>query len=327
VDPAGVDQRPVTNDAGSLRERRSLKASKENAMSKPIVLSLLLMLGCSIGANPAGAGALTNTVELVTPDQAGIGTTDLSALRRFARRGGVARGGMVGRHAVAVGPPGAAAVRRTTVVGSRGKVAVRRTIAARPYRPWVRASGTVIGGVALGTLIAASAVTGPSGAGSPVRVVRVTCDSAPCTVECGHEEVLVTAYCGARRAPAIFPTEHSASCHGRGIASDHLVATCAKVSMQSAAPVTPQPQLAAAEARDFPNLNVGPNCRSASDRQKCMADEQTAREQLVREWEQFARGDKASCTQTVSDIAGSQSYVELLTCLEMARDARKLPKE
>ncbi len=168
---------------------------------------------------------------------------------------------------------------------------------------------------------------GPPGAGSPVRVVRVDCETAPCTVECGTEEVLLAAYCGAKRASAIFPTEHSASCHGRGIASDHLVATCAKVSMPSAAPVTPRPQRAAAEARDFPNLNVGPNCRSASDRQKCMEGEQSAREQLAKEWGQFATGDKASCTQTVSAIPGSESYVELLTCLEMARDARKLPKE
>jgi hypothetical protein len=82
-----------------------------------------------------------------------------------------------------------------------------------------------------------------------------------------------------------------------------------------------------APAHDFPNLNVGPTCRSASDRQKCMEDEQTARGQLAKEWGQFAGGDKTSCTQTVSDIAGSQSYVELLTCLEMARDAKKLPKE
>ena len=82
-----------------------------------------------------------------------------------------------------------------------------------------------------------------------------------------------------------------------------------------------------APAHDFPNLNVGPTCRSASDRQKCMEDEQTARGQLLKEWGQFAGSDKTSCTQTVSDIAGSQSYVELITCLEMARDAKKLPKE
>ena len=72
------------------------------------------------------------------------------------RRGGVA----VRRGAVAVGPRGAVGVRRTTVVGPRGNVAVRRTVVARPYRPWVRRAyyGTVIGGVALGTLIAATAV-------------------------------------------------------------------------------------------------------------------------------------------------------------------------
>jgi hypothetical protein len=83
---------------------------------------------------------------------------------------------------------------------------------------------------------------------------------------------------------------------------------------------------ATAVAHDFPKRDVGPNCRSASNQQRCMADEQEARGQLVREWGQIAAGDKTSCTQTVTDIAGAQSYVELLTCLEMARDVRKLPE-
>jgi hypothetical protein len=36
--------------------------------------------------------------------------------------------------------------------------------------------------------------------------------------------------------------------------------------------------------------------------------------------------DRTRCTQ-VSSMRGFQSYVELLRCLEMARDARKLPKD
>lgn len=36
---------------------------------------------------------------------------------------------------------------------------------------------------------------------------------------------------------------------------------------------------------------------------------------------QFAEPDKAECLQSATDVAGTQSYVELLTCLEVAQDA------
>ena len=67
------------------------------------------------------------------------------------RGGGVAvRGG-----GVAVRRGGAVAVGRGGAVAVRGGAAV-----VRPYRPWVRRAyyGTVIGGVALGTIIAVSAI-------------------------------------------------------------------------------------------------------------------------------------------------------------------------
>lgn len=58
---------------------------------------------------------------------------------------------------------------------------------------------------------------------------------------------------------------------------------------------------------------------------KCVSDEQQARQQLQSQWSQFRASDKASCTaDTRSD--GTPSYVELLTCLEMASDAGKLRK-
>jgi hypothetical protein len=56
-----------------------------------------------------------------------------------------------------------------------------------------------------------------------VRIVRSDCASASCTVECRENEVLVTAYCGPSRSPALFPKERSASC---GPPDTPVVAVC-----------------------------------------------------------------------------------------------------
>jgi hypothetical protein len=70
---------------------------------------------------------------------------------------------------------------------------------------------------------------GPAGApGGPMRIVKANCDANACAVQCGDDEVLLIAYCGAMRNPAIFPTERSASCRARGPASNPLIAACAK---------------------------------------------------------------------------------------------------
>jgi hypothetical protein len=49
------------------------------------------------------------------------------------------------------------------------------------------------------------------------------------------------------------------------------------------------------------------------------------RKKLVQEWPTFMAGDKAECTSE-SSAGGVPSYTELLTCLEMARDAEKPDK-
>src|SRR5882724_6639306 len=73
---------------------------------------------------------------------------------------------------------------------------------------------------------------GPAGVApaTGMRVVRANCDAVGCTVQCGEDEMLVTAYCGAKRNPAIYPSERSASCRGPGLANTPLVAACAKIS-------------------------------------------------------------------------------------------------
>lgn len=92
-------------------------------------------------------------------------------------------------------------------------------------------------------------------------------------------------------------------------------------------------QIHAAIADDVPTFDMRKNCKvdvqayqGSANPQTCLTDEQNARTTLVSQWTQFAPESRTRCTRMVSDIAGSQSYVELLTCLQMAKDVKGLPK-
>jgi len=54
---------------------------------------------------------------------------------------------------------------------------------------------------------------------------------------------------------------------------------------------------------------------------QCSKDEVVALAQLKTLWTQFVGADKSTCIPEAT-IGGFTSYVELLTCLEMARDVR-----
>ena len=81
----------------------------------------------------------------------------------------------------------------------------------------------------------------------------------------------------------------------------------------------------------MPELNFEPICRESAgqnrggrdDRAICIQDEKAARDALARQWSEFDAGDRARCIR-LSTSNGSASYVEVLTCLELDRDARKL---
>jgi hypothetical protein len=80
-------------------------------------------------------------------------------------------------------------------------------------------------------------------------------------------------------------------------------------------------------ADQVPNLDVAPGCRAAVDisgiaapEQACLNDEQTARNDLAKQWSQFRADDKAMCLDQTKTF--NPSYVELQTCLELMRDAR-----
>ncbi len=95
--------------------------------------------------------------------------------------------------------------------------------------------------------------------------------------------------------------------------------------------------LVLAHAQDVPSLDIEPVCRgiakqatTAGERggpdlglSQCIKSEQAMRERLVKEWSTFASADKASCVGE-EKLGPLPSYTDLATCLEMARDARKM---
>lgn len=79
-------------------------------------------------------------------------------------------------------------------------------------------------------------------------------------------------------------------------------------------------------ADDIPKFDIARECRSEGGSKammdKCAEDEMQARNDLQAQWAQFGASARASCFQE-TDSDGTPSYVELLTCLEMARDTAK----
>src|SRR5262249_14062777 len=65
-----------------------------------------------------------------------------------------------------------------------------------------------------------------------IRVVRSPCDVTKCTAQCGDDEILLTAYCGASRNAAVILTERSATCRSTVSANSPLVAACVKMPPQ-----------------------------------------------------------------------------------------------
>lgn len=88
---------------------------------------------------------------------------------------------------------------------------------------------------------------------------------------------------------------------------------------------------AAMAAGPAPQLDVGPSCDAAAahglngrDRNACMKEENDAKTVLNDKWKDFSARQHARCAGLVR-MGGPPSYVELLTCLEMAEQARQIP--
>lgn len=87
-------------------------------------------------------------------------------------------------------------------------------------------------------------------------------------------------------------------------------------------------------ADQVPKLDVTPSCRASADGilgvkqdiQSCMQSENAARDELTHEWSTFSPADRQSCTRLTTIGGTGGTYTELITCLEMKREAAKLPK-
>ena len=109
-----------------------------------------------------------------------------------------------------------------------------------------------------------------------------------------------------------------------------LIATFA-LSMHIAAPVTDV-------ADNVPRFNVEPLCRGIAQQggldlepnqtirqsiKSCVKSEMLIRDRLLQQWSGFGAADKANCTAEAG-AGGVPSYTELLTCLQMAQDVRRI---
>ena len=76
-----------------------------------------------------------------------------------------------------------------------------------------------------------------------------------------------------------------------------------------------------------PTLDVAKECRfeggSSEVFDRCMRDENEARKEVEAMWPQVSSADRIACVSEVTS-GGYASYIELITCLEMARDVAKL---
>ena len=89
---------------------------------------------------------------------------------------------------------------------------------------------------------------------------------------------------------------------------------------------------------EYPSLNVAPVCHGIESQSSleeglptetfddCVKAEQADREALIKEWSTFSSDDRKHCIAEAT-MGGSSSYTELVTCLEMARDVRKIRSE
>src|SRR5499427_5523813 len=94
----------------------------------------------------------------------------------------------------------------------------------------------------------------------------------------------------------------------------------------------------AAQSDQIPVLDVNPVCHGIATQgeleeglrqtsfQQCVQSEQATREQIKKEWSTFSASDKSHCV-ALAKTGGESSYTELITCMEMARDVRKLHED
>src|SRR5262249_50089804 len=88
-------------------------------------------------------------------------------------------------------------------------------------------------------------------------------------------------------------------------------------------------------ADNVPTLHLTPSCPASADGilgvkqdiETCIRSENEARDEIAKQWNQFSPGDRTSCASLTTMGGTGGTYTELLTCLEMKRDVRKLPNQ
>src|SRR5215467_11521399 len=93
-----------------------------------------------------------------------------------------------------------------------------------------------------------------------------------------------------------------------------------------------------ARSDDIPTLDVNPVCHGIAMQgeleaglqrtnfEQCVQSEQATRDELKKQWSTFTTSDKTDCV-ALAKTGGESSYTELITCMEMARDVRKLHED
>lgn len=102
--------------------------------------------------------------------------------------------------------------------------------------------------------------------------------------------------------------------------------------------------LPAGAADGVPQFDVKPSCRAATqaadevnraanklhpgDRSadNCVTDETNAKAKLRDQWGRYTVAQRQHCTR-LATLGGLPSYVELLTCLDMAKEAANIPSD
>lgn len=86
-----------------------------------------------------------------------------------------------------------------------------------------------------------------------------------------------------------------------------------------------------AAADQIPTFDVNPTCSGANatagaggrGSDVCIKSELAARDDLAKQWANFPAADRTQCVQ-LTNMTHMPSYVQVLTCLEMRREARQL---
>jgi len=97
------------------------------------------------------------------------------------------------------------------------------------------------------------------------------------------------------------------------------------------------PGVASAQSNGVPTTDIATTCRTSEKAlvaifgaetqqnfQSCMNSENAAREQIVKNWQNFPAGARQRCVNTTGYMP---SYVEWLTCLEMEQQVAELRKK